>query len=476
MRRCPGRVAVALLALGASRPADGQQKLPPIRPLASAERVSTDLLGSVSATRALPGGRVLVNDISGRKVVLFDSTLKSFTIVADTTSATANAYSSRAAGLIAYRGDSTLIVDPTSLSMLVIDGAGKIGRVMSIPRPNDAGSLIGGPNGTPAFDAKGRMVYRQFPQFRFGQGGRQRAGTGPAGGAARPSDAPGANGGVPAPPEFPDSLAIVRIDLTTRQLDTVSFVKIPKNRVSMAQDANGRMSITATIHPLQVVDDWAVTSDGSVALVRGQDYHIDWVRADGTASSTGKVAFQWRHLSDSDKVAFIDSTKAAMERLREQAVARAGPNGGNIPNVVAPPDGAFGGFAGGGPVLIRMGEAAGGDGPRSRNQNGGVPPANFTIPPLQFVSPSELPDYAPPFSAGGVRADYDGNLWVRTTNSMNGGPVYDVIDAKGDLIDRVQLPPGRVIAGFGPGGAVYMGFRDGAGVRLEQARRTSPRM
>ena len=42
--------------------------------------------------------------------------------MADTTSATANAYSSRAGGLIPWKGDSTLFVDPLSLSMLVIDG------------------------------------------------------------------------------------------------------------------------------------------------------------------------------------------------------------------------------------------------------------------------------------------------------------------------------------------------------------------
>ncbi len=452
--------------------------------------MSTELLGSVSSARSLPGGRVLVNDISGRKVVLFDSTLTSFTIVADTTSATANAYSSRAAGLIAYKGDSTLFVDPTSLSMLVIDGAGKVGRVMSIPRPNDAASLIGGPNGTPAFDAQGRMVYRESPQFRFGRpgggGGPQVAGGGqtgrqqgaaatPGGRRERSAGEPTANGGPPGMPTFPDSLPIVRIDLGTRKVDTLAFVKIQRNRMCMSQDANGRTSMSSTLHPLQVVDDWAVASDGAVALVRGQDYHIDWIRGDGSMSSTAKVPFQWRHMSDSDKVAFIDSTKAAMEKLRAQAVARAGTNGGNVP-LVAPPDGGAG-LAAGGAVFIRMGElVAAGDGPRPRNQDAGGAPGNFTIPPLQFVEPSELPDYAPPFTAGAVRADRDGNLWIRTTNSLNGGPVYDIVDGKGELIDRVQLPPGRVIAGFAPGGVVYMGFRDGAGARLEQARWSGPQM
>ena len=41
--------------------------------------------------------------------------------------------------------------------------------------------------------------------------------------------------------------------------------------------------------------------------------------------------------------------------------------------------------------------------------------------------------------------DADGNLWVRTSKNVNGGPVYDVINGKGELIDRVQLPAYRFL-------------------------------
>jgi hypothetical protein len=443
------RVLTALLTTGYAVQA---QQLPPIHPLGPVLHSSTELLGAVSAARFLPSGRVLVNDISGRKLVLFDSTLASFTIVADTTSATANAYSSRAGGLIPFKGDSTLFVDPTSLSMLVIDGAGKVARVMSVPRPNDANALIGGPGGTPAFDGQGRLVYRAPPLFRF---------TPPVMGAD----------GKPAmtTPQFPDSSPIVRIDLESRKLDTVAFVKIPKQNMSMSQDANGRMSITAIMNPMPLADDWAVLRDGSVAVLRGSDYHIDWIRPDGSKSSSGKIPFAWRRLSDEDKVAYIDSAKTAMEKLRStmNAGRAAGPGGAPI---VGPPTGA----AGGADVMVftRGAEGrAGGGGDAARGAAGAAgAPAGFQIPPLQFVAPSELPDYAPPFTAGAARGDLDGNLWIRTSNVVAGGSVYDMINPKGELVDRVQLPAGRVIAGFGPGGVVYMGVRDGAGVRLEMAR------
>src|SRR5205809_1009177 len=79
-----------------------------------------DSLGAIVFSRHLPAG-VLVNDVQTRRLLMFDSTLTHVTVVADTTSATANAYSGRMGGLIAYRGDSSLFVDPQSMSMLVID-------------------------------------------------------------------------------------------------------------------------------------------------------------------------------------------------------------------------------------------------------------------------------------------------------------------------------------------------------------------
>jgi hypothetical protein len=447
--------ALATQAVAAQAPATQSAALPPIRPLSKVTAASTELLGAVSQVRALPGGRVLVNDNLGRKVVLFERGLGSYKVVADTTSATANAYSSRAGGLIAYKGDSTLFVDPVSLSMLVIDGKGDVARVISVPRPNEAGSLIGGPNGTPGFDAQGRLVYRAPPNFRI----------------APP--APGANGPQFQMPQFPDSVAVVRIALDTRKVDTVAFIKIPKQNMQMTQRPDGGMSFTSTINPMQVVDDWAVTADGRVAIVRGMEYRIDWVDGNGAVAASNKVPFAWRHLDDSTKSAFIDSTKKAMETLRQQALARA--QAGGAGPIAFGPGGAaaadIGAMAGMRIEMSVRGGDGGGRGAAPAAANGAPAaggPSNIQIPPLNFVSPSELPDYAPPFTAGAVRGDLDGNVWIRTSNVYSGGSVYDIVNAKGELTDRVLLPAGRVIAGFGPG-VVYMGFRDGAGVRLEMA-------
>ena len=267
--------ALCLLAPGVAL-AQSPAKPPAPRQLGAIEAKSTELLGAVSTARALSDGRVLINDAIGRRVLLFDKALATYTVVADTTAATGNAYSGRFGGLLAYKGDSSLFVDPQAMSMLVIDPAGKIGRVMSVPRPNDAQALVASQNGVPGFDGQGRLVYRAPFQFRFG-GGRPGGPGGPGGqggqsGAGGPGDAPAFR-----MPDIPDSAAIVRVELATRKLDTVAFIKTPKVKMKQTADTSGRMMMSPVIDPLPKVDDWAVLSNGSVAIVRGMDYHVDWI-------------------------------------------------------------------------------------------------------------------------------------------------------------------------------------------------------
>ena len=421
--------------LGAQQP----QQQPKHRPLGATVASSKDSIGMVSQVRQLPGGRVLVNDAATRRVLMLDSTLAVIGVVADSTSATANAYASRSGGLIPYRGDSTLFVDPQSMSMLVLDPTGKNVRTMSVPRSQDAFSLTSPSTG---FDAAGRLVYRAMPAMMM----RSAAG------------AAGAAGGPMSPPSIPDSAAIVRVDLATRKVDTVAHIKTPKVNMQMTQNEGGRITMQSQINPLPQADDWAVLADGTIGIVRARDYHVDLVNADGSITSAPKVPFDWQRLTDEDKVALIDSVKAARERMMANAPA----GGGNAAAMA-------GAMAGGGMTMMRIEMAVGGAGEPRRRGDGSTPPPSggaggpqISAPQITFVPPSELPDYKPPFLPGAVRADADGNLWIRTvpTRAIPGGPIYDVINRKGELIDRVQLPANRTILGFGPGGVVYLGARE----------------
>ncbi len=415
------RFTLAVLAIGATRIA--AQQAPPLRPLGPIVHVSKELLGSVSAVRQLPGGGLLINDIAGRKLVLFDSSLDSFRVVADSTPATSNAYGSKAAGLIVWTGDSTLFVDPQSLSMLVIDPSGKPARVMATPRASDVNNLVGGPAGVPALDAAGRLYYRAEPRFGMT--------TGPEGMMV---------------PVMADTAPLIRYDLAARKLDTVAFLHIPRLSVMTSTDVQGRPHMSVTRNPLPIADDWALLAGGAIAVLRAQDYHLDWVQSDGSRRSTGKIPFDWKRLSDDDKVAFIDSARVAMQRLLSPATSPAAGTAGATSDSAGAQRGAA---------------------PSQPSSGSGA--MTFSIPTPELVAPSELPDYAPPFSPGAARADLAGNLWVRTSNVVRGGSEYHVISASGELLDRIVLPTGRVIAGFGRGGVVFMGVRDGGGVRVEAA-------
>jgi len=101
---------------------------------------------------------------------------------------------------------------------------------------------------------------------------------------------------------------------------------------------------------------------------------------------------------------------------------------------------------------------------------GGGADAARNLPPLTMIAPSDLPDYKPAFAPGATRADTDGNLWIRTSQNVDARPVYDIINRKGELIDRVQLPANRVLVGFGENGTVYLAVRDGTTAHLERAR------
>jgi hypothetical protein len=422
------------------------QKPPAIRALGPVERVSASALASVASAVPTRDGHVLVNDITARRLLMFDSTLSTARVVADTTSATSDAYGSGfGATLIRYRPDTALFIDPNSLSMFVIGPAGAINRVMAIPRPDEAQALIGGLFGVPGFDARGRLVYfgglNSLPgMLMLGLG--------------RPIPADPNFLNVVRPNQRVDSTFVVRADLDTRVLDTAASVKIPKSNRQLKLDAQGLLrSIEVTPDPLPLIDDWTVMADGSIALVRGRDYHVDWVDAGGHLSSSPKMPFDWQHVSDELKQMLIDSTakswQADFDKVIEERKARAA--GG-----AAPAGTSRGGGTGG-----RGGGGGSGTGARPME----LAPTVALPMPL-----TDVPDYMPPFKSNAVQADADDNLWIRTTIEVKGQPVYDIVNRKGELVDRVQLPPFRTIAGFAPG-HVFMAVKDSAGVvHLERAR------
>lgn len=433
------RTSLAALALTPALAFSQAAPVIPIRQLAPTVFRTTEAVGMAQGVKHLPDGRVLVNFTSQRRLLAFDSTLAGYTVVIDSASGLANSYPRFGAPLVRYRGDTALFVDIDSRAFLVIEPTGTVGRVMAPPRPQDLNGLTSGFGaGSPGFDPQGRLIYRLPPSRPMAPpppgapAGRGAAGGGRGGGGAGAAVETRVTmqGGVPAtttataPTGLIDSIAIIRVDFDTRQADTLTRIKIPPVTAFLRPErgADGKMRRTQTVNPVPPPqDEWAVLSDGSVAIVRGHDYHIDWIYADGTRASTPKMPFDWRRLTDDDKRAKIDSAKRVIDSVFE---AR-------------------------GDVATGFMMSSGPDGVRTTDS---------IYTKYEYVGIDEIADYVPPVRAGSVKPDEDGNLWILPTTSLQakGGLLYDVVNRQGQIIERVQLPAGRDIVGFGPGGIVYL--------------------
>jgi hypothetical protein len=282
----------------------------------------------------------------------------------------------------------------SSQSLLVLDPTGKVARVMAAPKGQDIFLLSGNITyGSPGFDALGRIIYRAN---------------------YRRMPAPNASGQMMMP-EPPETAPIVRGNFETRTVDTIGEVGLPV----MARMLGGpfpvgtpQTQIKAQINPMATGDEWTVIADGSVAVVRWSDYHIDWVEPTGAKRSTPKMLFDWRRVTDEEKQFKTDSMRKWVDSMIKLDMSRPMPPGAQRP----------------------------------------------AQPQFEFVPLDQLPTYHPPIRPGSVRADRDNNLWILPTTSADAkdGLLYDVVNREGVLFTRVQLPAGAVVAGFGKGGLVYL--------------------
>jgi hypothetical protein len=405
---------ISLAAIAAFGSVASAQDKVPIRAIGPIVATSKENVGLAVTVRGTSDGHVIVGAGARQRVYAFDSTLQQFTMVADSGTGT-GMLPIRTTGLIPYLGDSTLLPDFGAQALLVLDPTGKNVRSMAPPRPADLLFLsVPAAFGRPGLDPKGRLIYRS--QLRPN---------------IQPRPTPSGNQKVEMMPVNPDSAPILRGDFDTRTVDTLAWLKTPSQgrmAIDLKQDlAGGPPTVTMhmLLNPFTMADEWSILSDGTIAIVRAHDYHIDWIDPDGTTRSSPKMPIDWRRYTDAEKVARVDSVRKMAEAQIQ------------------------------GMVKGQMGAAG--------------PQMKFDI---NIVPDSEFPSFWPSVQPGSVLSDLDAHLWILPTTSMSaaGGFTYDVINRKGDLLERVQLPKGYVLVGFGPNGTVYLTKNEGATAYLARAR------
>jgi hypothetical protein len=223
-------------------------------------------------------------------------------------------------------------------------------------------------------------------------------------------------------------MPLVRYSVPT-QKDTLTWLRIPT-----------LMPGRKAANPMPVNDDWALLSDGSVAIIRAADFHVDWIDPNGHRRSTGRVPFDWVQLSDDKKLWLADSLNAwyVAHPLRGVYITDAAA----VAHLVTVPD---------------------------------------------RIPVERMPDYVPAFGGYTATGDRDGRVWIqvftrgefplsvgpgsdtafearlpplltlgRSLRPLAGAPVYYLIDRDGAVVDRVQLPDGWALVGFGQGGIAYL--------------------
>ena len=275
----------ACLALNAQTPV----RLPAIHPVDAIVARTTAPLANVANARVLSDGRILVNDDVANRVLLLDSaSLTRARTILDTTSETAKAYGTDKGRLFAFFGDSSLFADVGSDALIVIDPNGKVARTMAAPRGTVRGRDVGStflqaPGSAPCFDGRGHLVYLDVT------------------GGHRPAMFDSV---VWTGSETPkDSFSIVRTPVGDSRLDTLGWVSQSKFfNVVLA----GKVPGMQAGNPLPEIDHWTVLADGTVAVVRAHDFHIDWIAPDGGVTASPRLAHEWTHLTDSMKAAIVD--------------------------------------------------------------------------------------------------------------------------------------------------------------------------
>lgn len=404
-------LSTVLLLLAAT--AAGAQEKIPIRTIGPILATSTENVGQAVTVRGTSDGHVLVGAGARQRVYAFDSTLQKVTIVADSGTGT-GVIPIRTTGLIPYLGDTTLLPDFGANALQVLDETGKTVRSMAPPHAADLIYLgIPAAFGRPGFDAKGRLIYRSQLRPNF-----------------RPTPTPSGSQKMEMTPINADSAPILRGDFDTRGVDTLAWMRTPsQGRMGMEMKENlagGPPSITMRMlmNPFQMSDEWSVLSDGTIAIVRVQDYHIDWIDPDGAHRSSPKMPIDWRRYTDAEKTQRVDSIRKVIDQ--------------QIQNALKAQSGA------------------------------GAPQMKMDV---SVVPDSEFPQFWPPIEPGSVLADLDAHLWILPTTSVNasGGFTYDVVNRNGDVFERVQLPKGHVLVGFGAHDVLYLTKADGKVTYLERA-------
>src|SRR5881392_1842690 len=124
--------SIRALVLTSVGPACLAAQTVPAHPMGAIVAEARETFGVIAAIRPLSDGRLIVNDVGRRRLLLLDSNLAVVSVLADSAAGSKNPYGSRL-GLLPFLGDTSFVVDASSYSVQVLGPSGALARVISVP-------------------------------------------------------------------------------------------------------------------------------------------------------------------------------------------------------------------------------------------------------------------------------------------------------------------------------------------------------
>jgi hypothetical protein len=203
---------------------------------------------------------------------------------------------------------------------------------------------------------------------------------------------------------LPDSGAVLRISRASMAVDTVASFKLEDRVQTTSGGANDR-SVRIERIPLSPEDSWGIAADGSVAVARVADYHIEWFGPDGGVTIGEPMP--------SDPVTIGTAEK-------EEWVATQGRSGGGLGISISIDNGA-----------IQTNFRRGGSG-RQRE-----------------IDQYQWPETKPPFYSARLEVDPHDRVWVRRHVEAGEDATYDVFNRAAEHVATYTLPDNKRVVGFG---------------------------
>ena len=250
-------LAAILVACRSESPTTEHEPLPALR---APTWTSTDSFTYIADVRRLGDGRTLVLDFAEKAVRMLDITGATMASVGGEGSGPGEFRAP--VKMLSLPVDSTLVLDRTLLRLTLVWPPGSMERSIHFPE------AVGFPLSTArGVLPDGRLVYQ-----------------------ATPMAAPGTSA----------TSAIMAIRLNETQPESLFAIRIPEAVPIRAKSGGGRGS---QVVPYALEDDWAVASDGAIAIVRSEPFHIEWRLPTGEIVTGPTQSFDAVAVTDSERTA-----------------------------------------------------------------------------------------------------------------------------------------------------------------------------